>query len=89
MKGNIGKGTEFYKFMGEVFKLFGDYWMIESNDEYWSGLMQASDKLLAEYKDCDFYQLARAIILVFNIWLSDVKYGRKVKGHWNISYKGD
>lgn len=89
MKGNIGKGTECFRFFSDFYKLLGNYWMIESNDDYWSGLMQASDKLLEEYKECDFYLFARALVLVLNVYLSDVKYGQKKKGHWVISFKGD
>lgn len=88
MKGNIGKGTEIFRFFGDFYKLIGNFWMVESNDDYWSGLMQASDELLKKYEKCDFYQFAKALILVFNIYLSDVKYGQK-EGRWVISYRGD
>ncbi len=89
MKGNIGKGTEMFKFFGAYFKLVGDFWIIESNESYWDGLMKASDALLEEYKNCDFYQFAKALILVLNIFLSDVKFKQQRTGHWTISYQSE
>lgn len=89
MKGNIGKGTEAFRFFGDLYKLAGDFWMIESNESYWDGLIQASDELLNKYKDCNFYQFAKGIVLVLNIYLSEVKYKGVKKGTWQISYKDE
>ena len=83
MKGNIGKGTEVFKFFGSYFKLVGDFYIAESNENYWNGLMQASDELLKEYIECDFYQFAKALVLVLNVYLSEVKFKGSKKGTHN------
>ena len=89
MKENLGKGTDIFKFMGDYFKLMSNFWFAESKESYWSQLMQSSDAMLEEYKNCDFYQFARGLILILNIYLSDVKYKGIKNGHWTISYKED
>lgn len=91
MKGNLGKGTDIFKFFGEYFKLCSEYWLVESNESYWENLLKDSEKMLEKYKKCDFYQFAKALVLVLNIYLSDVKYKYKgqTKGHWSITFKGE
>lgn len=89
MKGNIGKGTEFFKFMGDFYKLLGDFWIIESSESYWEKLMNATEELLAKYRFCDFYYLARGMILVFLIYMDSVKLHQRKKGGWLISFKGE
>ena len=89
MKGNIGKGTECFSFFGDLFKLAGDFWMIESNESYWDELIKASDSVLEKYKNCDFYPFAKGVVLILNVYLSDVKYKGVKKGTWQISYKAD
>lgn len=89
MKGNLGKGTDIFRFFGDFFKLCGEYWIIESNESYWDNLIKASDKMLNEYKNCDFYLFARALVLVLNVYLSDIKYKHKgnVEGRWHITFE--
>lgn len=89
MKGNVGKGTEIFRFFADYFKLVGDFYIIESNEDYWQGLINASDELLEKYKQCDFFQFAKALILAFNVYLSDVKYKQQNEGRWTVSFKGD
>lgn len=87
MKGNIGKGTDIFRFFSDYFKLVGEFYIVESNESYWDGLMAQSEALIEQYKNCDFYEFVKAMVLVYNVWLSDVKYGQKKGGHWTISYK--
>lgn len=89
MKGNIGKGTDVFKFFSMFFKLCGDFWLVESNESYWESLMNESDKMLADFKKCDFYLFARALVLVLNVYLSDIKYKHKgeVEGRWHITFE--
>jgi len=91
MKYDFGKGTDIFKFFGAYFKLCSNFWFVESNENYWEDLMKASDKMLEEYKKCDFYQFAKALVLVLNVYLSDVKYKYKgeTNGHWSITFKGE
>lgn len=85
MKANIGKGTEMYMFLGDMFKLFSDYWIAEDTEEYWKQLKNASEELLIKYKGCDFFELAKAILLVFSVFCSEKLKG-DVKGHWEVSF---
>ena len=91
MKGNLGKGTDIFKFFSAYFKLCAEYWLVESNESYWNDLIKASDEMLEDYKNCDFYQFAKALVLALNVYLSDVKYKYKgeTNGHWNITFKGE
>lgn len=89
MKVNIGKGTEEFSFFGDYFKLVSNFYTPDSNEKYFADLIAASDELLEKYKGCDFYLFARALVLAFNVYVSDVKFKGKKKGHWSISFKGD
>lgn len=89
MKGNIGKGTEFFKFMGDYYKLLGDFWIIESSESYWEQIKDATEELLAKYKYCDFYMLARGMILLFLIYMDEAKLHQKKLGRWSITIRGD
>lgn len=89
MKGNIGRGTECFRFFSEFFKLCGDFWVAETNENYWGQLMTASEDLLAKYKECDFFPFAKALVLALNVYLSDVKLKGLRSGSWIISFNGE
>ena len=89
MKANIGKGTEFFVFMGEFFKMLSNYWNPESDEKYWESLLSESEILLTKYSKCDFYQLAKALVLAYNVYLSDVKLKNKSDGRWTIDFRGN
>lgn len=89
MKVNLGKGTNEFCFMGDFYKLMSDFWTPDNTEHYFEQLISASDELLEKYKDCDFYLFARALVLVFNVYVSDVKFKGKKSGNWTISFRGD
>lgn len=89
MKANIGKGTDMFLFLGDMFKFFGDFWVAETSDSYWEELKNASEELLRKYQKCDFFELAKAIVLAYNVYMSDVKLKGNPKGHWQMSFKAD
>lgn len=89
MKENIGKGTEIFSFMGEIFKLMSNYWIPENTENYFDDLIKASDDLLNKYKTCEFYPFAKGIILILNVYLADVKFKGIKGGTWQISFKAD
>lgn len=89
MKANIGKGTEFFVFMGDYYKFLSSYWDPESSETYWDSLLTESETLLAKYQECDFYQFAKALVLAYNVYLSDVKLKHKSDGSWTIDFRGN
>jgi len=90
MRGNIGKGTEEFKFFGDLFRLVGDYYQPEKNEEYWEKLIADSENLIRQYEKCHFSFLVRGFVLVLNVWLSDVKFNQVDNGHWVITFeRGD
>ena len=89
MKGNIGKGTEMFRFFADFYKLCGDFWIAETNEKYWEQLLLASEELLVKYKWCDFFPFAKVLILALNVYLSDVKLKNLKNGNWLVSFKGE
>jgi hypothetical protein len=87
MKGNIGKGSEIFAFFGDYYKFLGEYYEPENTDDYWESMMNASEKILGKYAACDLYLLAKGMLLITAIWLSDSKFKGNAKGSWLISFK--
>ena len=89
MKVNIGKGTEIFSFFGEYYKLISNFYVPDNNEHFFENLISASEDLLSKYKDCDFYIFARGLVLVFNVYVSDVKFKGTKSGKWSVTFKED
>ena len=89
MKVNIGKGTEIFSFFGDFYKLISNYYVPDNTEYFFDNLISASEGLLSKYKDCDFYLFARGLVLVFNVYVSDVKYKGTKSGKWTITFRED
>ena len=89
MKVSLGKGTNEFCFMADFYKLMSDFYVPDNTDYYFEQLLAASNEVLEKYKDCDFYLFAKALVLTFNVYVSDVKFKDKKSGQWSISFKGD
>lgn len=87
MRGNISKGSEAFQFFADYYKFLGEYYEPENTEEYWETVIEGSNALAQKYKTCDFYVLAKGIMLVTAIWLSDCKFKGNIKGRWSISYR--
>lgn len=87
MKKNIGKGTEIFDFFGDFYRFLGTHYEPEDTEEYWEAMMNDSMRVLEKYAACDFYPLARGILVLTAVWLSDCKFKGNAKGNWIISYR--
>lgn len=90
MKAKLNKGTEIFKFFGEFYNFLSDHYVPENTDEYWESTRVKSEEILKKYEKCDFQPLAKGLLLVVIVWLSDVKLKgitHDKGGHWQISYK--
>jgi len=87
MKKNIGKGTEEFDFFGDYYKFLSEHYEPDNTENYFQSVIDDSEKVISKYKKCDFYILAKGILLLTAIWLSDVKFKGSKKGRWHISYE--
>lgn len=46
----LEKGTEEWMFWSDLFQLCKKYWDVQETDEYWTNLMDESEKLNEKYK---------------------------------------
>lgn len=89
MRGNIGKGTEVFQFFADFYKYLSEHYEPENSDEYYESLLSESDKLLDKYAKCNFILLAKGLLLVVAVYMSDIKSKGITKGHWSITFKGE
>ena len=89
MKKILSKGTEEFQFFADFYKYLSDHYEPENTEEYYDSLLHKADDLLAKYLKCDFILLAKGLLLVVAVYMSDVKGKGKTKGHWSITFKGE
>lgn len=87
MKKALNKGTEEFQFFADFYKYLGDHYEPENTEEYYDSLLHKADDLLAKYLKCDFILLAKGLLLVVAVYMSDIKGKGKTKGHWTISFR--
>ena len=88
MKVKLSKGSEVFQFFGDYYKFLSDFYVPETNDNYYDKMIHASDDILQKYAKCDFVALVKGILLVTVIYLGEIK-AKDAKGgcHWTISWK--
>ena len=87
MKKAFNKGTEIFNFFADFYNYLSDHYEPENTEEYYDSLLHKADELLAKYSKCDFILLAKGLLLVVAVYMSDVKGKGKTKGHWTISFR--
>ena len=87
MKKILSKGTEEFQFFADFYKYLGEHYEPENTEEYYDSLIYQADVLLDKYSKCDFKMLAKGLLLVVAVYMSDVKSKGKTNGHWSITFK--
>lgn len=87
MKKALSKGTNEFQFFADFYNYLSDHYEPENTEEYYDSLLHKADDLLAKYSKCDFILLAKGLLLVVAVYMSDVKSKGRTKGHWTISFR--
>ena len=87
MKSKLNKGTNEFSFFSDFYNYLSEFYIPDNTEEYYEGLMQEADKLLDKYSKCNFFPLAKGLLLVVAVYLSDIKGKEASKGRWEISYR--
>lgn len=89
MKKAFNKGTEIFNFFADFYNYLSDHYIPENTEEYYDSMIHQADNLLEKYKQCDFLPLAKGLLLVVAVYMSDIKSKEKTNGHWSITFKGE
>ena len=87
MKAKLNKGTNEFQFFADFYNYLSDHYIPENTEEYYDSMIHKADELLDKYKQCDFFPLAKGLLLVVAVYMSDIKGKGKTKGHWTISFR--
>ena len=87
MKKKLLKGSLEFQFFADFYNYLSDHYIPENTEEYYDSLLHKADELLDKYSKCDFILLAKGLLLVVAVYMSDVKSKGRTKGHWSITFK--
>ena len=89
MKRKLVKGCEEFDFFADFYKYLGEHYEPENTEEYYDSLLHKADELLDKYAKCNFILLAKGLLLVVAVYMSDIKSKEITKGHWIITFKSE